>query len=206
MSTTKATSETCLQGPVKEGACAWGKQMRGLPSCCSWIAKTRMGLFEDKVPPDLTIDQIDDHILLLKLLFFHGMNPHFQMLNISMEPATARYRNPLLLVCLLFLSLEALHDILLEAQPVASQDVYWKTWPRVSILGWHHSIFGKFLSPKWTGKILHGFFSNPTSKSLSSEVSAGILMAVIQSSMGGSESTIGDTLPSSIGWPAGKPA
>lgn len=86
-----------------------------------------MGLFEDKVPPDLTIDQIDDHILLLKLLFFHGMNPHFQMLNISMEPATARYRNPLLLVCLLFLSLEALHDILLEAQPVASQDVYWKT-------------------------------------------------------------------------------
>ena len=127
MSTTKATSETCLQGPVKEGACAWGKQMRGLPSCCSWIAKTRMGLFEDKVPPDLTIDQIDDHILLLKLLFFHGMNPHFQMLNISMEPATARYRNPLLLVCLLFLSLEALHDILLEAQPVASQDVYWKT-------------------------------------------------------------------------------
>ena len=55
---------------------------------------------------------------------------------------------------------------------------------------------------------LHGFFSNPTSKSLSSEVSAGILMAVIQSSMGGSEWT--ESTESGIAshpkWPAGKPA
>ena len=85
-----------------------------------------MGWFYDKVPRHLTIDPIDYHILVLKLetaLFTRDESP-FSMLDISMEPATARYRNPLLLVCLLFLSLEALHDILLEAQPVAGQDVY----------------------------------------------------------------------------------
>lgn len=192
---------------TKEGACAWGKQMPGLPSCCSWIAKTRMGLFEDKVSPDLTIHQIDDHILLLKLLFFHGMNPRFQMPNISMEPATARYRNPLLLVCLLFLSLEALHDILLEAQPVASQDVYWKTWPCVSILGWHHSIFGKFLSPKWTGKVFFTDFSATQPASPSAPKCLQVSWWQSSSPRWAARSRLGgDTLPSSIGWPAGKPA
>ena len=184
---------------TKEGACAWGKQMPGLPSCCSWIAKTRMGLFEDKVSPDLTIHQIDDHILLLKLLFFHGMNPRFQMPNISMEPATARYRNPLL--CLSSLPISgsfARHPVGSSASckpRCLLENMTLRVNLRMAPLN-----FWQVFEPQMDWKsFLHGFFSNPTSKSLSSEVSAGILMAVIQSSMGGSEST-GRGYPPIIHW------